>query len=334
MPEMDGLEVCRQIRKTPTCRSSSSRRATRRSTASSASRSAATTTSPSRSARASWWRGSTSSSSAPRAARQRPARPLAHGLRAARSGPAHGALRRGSRGADRDSSSPSSPRSSADPSMVFITRAAHGRRLWRRTSMCPTAPSTATCATSARSLPRPAATVPSRPCTASASNSGRTAVMAGARVKAKWRPSLAMVFFAVLLTVLALPTGDRHLVSGARRHCRASMGPVEIVALRRRAAADAGYRRRCSSRTITGPINALIARTEEIGRGGRAAIVAAGAPRHARDGDPDPEFSRSRGASRRPDRVCPFLRRPRLPRTEVAGDRHSRLGRAAARRQR
>ena len=92
------------------------------------------------------------------------------------------------------------------------------------------------------------------------------------RVPQKWRPTLAMIVFAVLLTVLALPAAMvlwfRSLVQAGGQ-----MRPVEIgalgVALVLTVAIAVVF-----SRTITGPINALVRRTEEIGRGGRAAIVA------------------------------------------------------------
>lgn len=58
LPEMDGLELCRRIRKRDDRRSFFFPRAAKRSTASSASKSAATITSPSPSVRASWSRAS------------------------------------------------------------------------------------------------------------------------------------------------------------------------------------------------------------------------------------------------------------------------------------
>ncbi len=75
-----------------------------------------------------------------------------------------------------------------------------------------------------------------------------------------------------LLTVLALPAAMvlwfRYL-----EHSSSEMRPVELgalaVALVLTVAIGVVF-----SRTITGPINALVRRTEEIGRGGRAAIVA------------------------------------------------------------
>jgi len=92
------------------------------------------------------------------------------------------------------------------------------------------------------------------------------------RVPQKWRPTLAMIVFAVLLTVLLLPAATvlwfRYL-----EHSSSEMRPIELgalgVALVLTVVIAVVF-----SRTITGPINALVKRTEEIGRGGRAAIVA------------------------------------------------------------
>jgi two-component system OmpR family sensor kinase len=94
----------------------------------------------------------------------------------------------------------------------------------------------------------------------------------GQRVAQKWRPTLAMIVFAVLLTVLALPAA---FVIGFRAldNTSSAFGPVEIgavgLALVITVAIAVVF-----SRTITGPIDALIQRTREIGKGGRAAIVA------------------------------------------------------------
>jgi signal transduction histidine kinase len=96
--------------------------------------------------------------------------------------------------------------------------------------------------------------------------------MAASRVREKWRPTLAMIVFAVLLTVLALPAAIvvwfRALDNSSDR-----MGTTEIGALGVALVITVGIAV-VFSRTITGPINALIQRTREIGRGGRAAIVA------------------------------------------------------------
>jgi len=96
--------------------------------------------------------------------------------------------------------------------------------------------------------------------------------MAAPRVPQKWRPTLAMVIFAVLLTVLALPAA---IVVWFRAldNTTSAMGPIEIGALGVALVITVGIAV-VFSRTITGPIDALIQRTREIGRGGRAAIVA------------------------------------------------------------
>lgn len=94
--------------------------------------------------------------------------------------------------------------------------------------------------------------------------------MNGPRVPQKWRPTLAMIVFAVLLTVLVLPAAIvlwfRYLEHTPE------MRPIEVgalaVALVITVAIAVVF-----LRTITGPINALVKRAEEIGRGGRAAIV-------------------------------------------------------------
>ena len=96
--------------------------------------------------------------------------------------------------------------------------------------------------------------------------------MAAPRVPQKWRPTLAMVIFAVLLTVLALPAA---IVVWFRAldNTTSAMGPTEIGALGVALVITVGIAV-VFSRTITGPIDALIQRTREIGRGGRAAIMA------------------------------------------------------------
>src|SRR6187399_1099246 len=96
--------------------------------------------------------------------------------------------------------------------------------------------------------------------------------MAAPRVEEKWRPPLSWIVVAVLLAVLALPAAVviwfRTLDATPSR-----MGPIEVgalvVALVLTLIIAAVF-----TRTITGPINALIARTHEIGRGGRSAISA------------------------------------------------------------
>jgi two-component system OmpR family sensor kinase len=96
--------------------------------------------------------------------------------------------------------------------------------------------------------------------------------MAAPRVTEKWRPPLSWIVFAVLLAVLALPAAVV-IWFRALDGTTSQMGPIELtalgVALVLTLITGAVF-----SRTITGPINALIARTEEIGRGGRAAITA------------------------------------------------------------
>jgi two-component system OmpR family sensor kinase len=96
--------------------------------------------------------------------------------------------------------------------------------------------------------------------------------MAAPRIPSKWRPTLAMIVFAVLLTVLALPAA---IVVWFRAldNTSSAMGPLEIGALGV-ALVITVVIAVVFSRTITGPIDALIQRTREIGKGGRAAIVA------------------------------------------------------------
>ncbi len=96
--------------------------------------------------------------------------------------------------------------------------------------------------------------------------------MAAPRVPQKWRPTLAMVIFAVLLSVLALPAAIV-LWFRALDNSSSAMGTTEVGAL--------GLALLITivigvvfSRTITGPIDALMQRTRAIGKGGRSAIVA------------------------------------------------------------
>jgi two-component system, OmpR family, sensor kinase len=92
------------------------------------------------------------------------------------------------------------------------------------------------------------------------------------RVREKWRPTLAMVVYAVLIVVLSLPTAVvvwfRALDATPSR-----MGPVEISALGVALVLTLVIAA-VLSRTITRPIESLILRAREIARGGRAAIVA------------------------------------------------------------
>jgi two-component system, OmpR family, sensor kinase len=91
--------------------------------------------------------------------------------------------------------------------------------------------------------------------------------MASPQVKQKWRPPLSWIVFAVLLIVLSLPAaiviGFRALDSTTSR-----VGPIEFtaigVALVLTVAIAVVF-----SRTLTGPINALIRTTEAIGQGGQ-----------------------------------------------------------------
>jgi signal transduction histidine kinase len=95
--------------------------------------------------------------------------------------------------------------------------------------------------------------------------------MAGPKVYRKWRPTLGLVVFSVLLAVLALPAASV-IWFRAMDDTTSRMGPVEgaalVVALLLTLAI--AY---VLTRTITRPINALIARTIEIGKGGLSAIV-------------------------------------------------------------
>ena len=87
----------------------------------------------------------------------------------------------------------------------------------------------------------------------------------------------------MLLTVLALPAAIV-IWFRALDNTPSQMGPIEITALAVALVLTLVIAA-VFSRTITGPINALIARTDAIGRGGRRRDRRAGAARHARDGD-------------------------------------------------
>jgi two-component system OmpR family sensor kinase len=95
--------------------------------------------------------------------------------------------------------------------------------------------------------------------------------MAAPGVPQKWRPSLALIVLAVLLTVLLLPVG---MIVWFRALDRGSsgLGAMEIAAIGV-ASLITILIALVFSRTITGPINALVERTRAIGRGGKAAIV-------------------------------------------------------------
>ncbi|MEP7240694.1 MAG: ATP-binding protein [Devosia sp.] len=95
--------------------------------------------------------------------------------------------------------------------------------------------------------------------------------MASTRVPQKWRPRLEMIVLAVLLVVLLLPTVVV-VWFRAIEGTLGQLGSIEVgalgVALVLTVAIGVVF-----ARTLTGPINALIRRADEIGRGGRAAIV-------------------------------------------------------------
>ncbi|HXV30299.1 MAG TPA: HAMP domain-containing sensor histidine kinase [Sinorhizobium sp.] len=91
------------------------------------------------------------------------------------------------------------------------------------------------------------------------------------RIKRKWRPTLALIVHAVLLAVLALPITIliwfRAVEPGAGSLAATEIGALAIALAFTLAVAYV------LTRSITGPIEALIRRTEEIARGGRAALV-------------------------------------------------------------
>lgn len=94
--------------------------------------------------------------------------------------------------------------------------------------------------------------------------------MRAPQVRPKWRPPLYLIVYAVLLTVMTLPVLTViwfrvvRVASGAIAPAEiATLAVVLILTL------VVAY---VLTRTLTVPINALIARTEEIARGGRAAI--------------------------------------------------------------
>lgn len=94
--------------------------------------------------------------------------------------------------------------------------------------------------------------------------------MPAPKVRVKWRPRLALIVYAVLLAVMALPilivVWFRAVEASSSRMAPAEIGALAIVAMLTLGIAYV------LTRTITGPIDALIARTEEIARGGKAAI--------------------------------------------------------------
>ncbi|MGO6687769.1 sensor histidine kinase [Rhizobium leguminosarum] len=94
--------------------------------------------------------------------------------------------------------------------------------------------------------------------------------MPAPKVRTKWRPTLALIVYVVLLAVMALPI----LIVIWFRAVEASsnrMAPAEIGALAVAFMLTLGVAY-VLTRTITGPMDALIARTEEIARGGKGAI--------------------------------------------------------------
>lgn len=90
------------------------------------------------------------------------------------------------------------------------------------------------------------------------------------KVKTKWRPALALIIYTVLLAVMALPVA---IIAWFRavEATSSRMAPAEVTALLVALALTVvvAY---VLTRTITTPINALIARTEAIARGGKAEI--------------------------------------------------------------
>lgn len=90
------------------------------------------------------------------------------------------------------------------------------------------------------------------------------------RVQPKWRPPLALIVYAVLLTVMTLPAlavlWFRLIAANSNAMAPAELTALVIILLLTLAVAYV------LTRTLTGPIHALIARTDAIARGGRAAI--------------------------------------------------------------
>lgn len=93
-------------------------------------------------------------------------------------------------------------------------------------------------------------------------------VMSAPQVPAKWRPSMALVVYGVLLAVLGLPSGLIVLVRlwGGRGLSTLEIG-VLIASLI--ATLVTAY---VLTRAVTRPIEALVTRTHQIGQGGRNAI--------------------------------------------------------------
>lgn len=94
--------------------------------------------------------------------------------------------------------------------------------------------------------------------------------MRAPQVRPKWRPPLYLIVYAVLLTVMTLPVLTV-IWFRVVRVASGAMAPAEIATLAVVLILTlvVAY---VLTRTLTVPINALIARTEEIARGGRTAI--------------------------------------------------------------
>lgn len=95
--------------------------------------------------------------------------------------------------------------------------------------------------------------------------------MSGQRIRDKWRPPLGLIVFAVLLLVLAMAAG---IVVAFRvaDQTASRFGPVELAALGT-ALVLTLIIAVVFSRTVTGPIEALIRTTRAIGQGDRNAIA-------------------------------------------------------------
>ncbi|ODR92999.1 sensor histidine kinase [Sinorhizobium alkalisoli] len=90
------------------------------------------------------------------------------------------------------------------------------------------------------------------------------------RIRRKWRPTLALVVYSVLLAVMALP-GTILIWFRAVENDTDTLAATEAGALVIALVFTLGVAY-VLTRSVTGPIEALIGRTEEIARGGRAAL--------------------------------------------------------------
>ncbi|MBY3074682.1 HAMP domain-containing histidine kinase [Rhizobium laguerreae] len=94
--------------------------------------------------------------------------------------------------------------------------------------------------------------------------------MPAPKVRMKWRPTLALIVYVVLLAVMALPIliviWFRAVEASSNRMAPAEIGALVVAFILTLGVAYV------LTRTITGPIDALISRTEEIARGGKEAI--------------------------------------------------------------